>query len=75
MHQGLSPQEQRVVALVAQGLSNKRIARQLHLPESTVKNYLANAMHKAQVGNRTAMAIWWRGHEGDAEGAHEHPNG
>lgn len=75
MHQDLSPQEREVVALVALGLSNKRIARKLHLAESTVKNYLANAMYKTQVENRTAMAIWWRDHEEDAEGAPEHPNG
>jgi DNA-binding CsgD family transcriptional regulator len=29
------------------------------LSEATVRNYLANAMHKAGVENRIALAVWW----------------
>ncbi|MCL4241560.1 MAG: hypothetical protein KJ048_09430 [Dehalococcoidia bacterium] len=59
MHQDLSPREREVVGLVAQGKTNAQIALQTGLTEATVKNYLANAMHKVGVDNRTALADWW----------------
>ncbi len=59
MHADLSPREREVVALVAQGKTNAEIALQTGLTEATVKNYLANAMHKVRVDNRTALAVWW----------------
>ncbi|MCZ7578233.1 MAG: response regulator transcription factor [Chloroflexi bacterium] len=59
MHQDLSPREREVVALVAHGKTNAQIALETGLSEATVKNYLANAMHKAGVDNRTALAVWW----------------
>jgi DNA-binding NarL/FixJ family response regulator len=59
MHQDLSPQERRVVAGVAEGKTNKQIALELCLAEATVKDYVANACHKAGVDNRTALAAWW----------------
>lgn len=68
MHQDLSPQERRVVAAVAEGKTNKQIALELGLAEPTVKNYVANAMHKADVDNRTLLALWWRQHEQAANG-------
>ncbi|MBK7329696.1 MAG: response regulator transcription factor [Dehalococcoidia bacterium] len=68
MHQDLSPQERRVVAAVAEGKTNKQIALELGFAEPTVKNYVANAMHKADVDNRTLLALWWRQHEQAANG-------
>ena len=59
MHQELSPREREVVALAAEGKTNAQIALQTGLAEATVKNYLANAMHKVGVDNRTALAAWW----------------
>jgi DNA-binding NarL/FixJ family response regulator len=59
MHQELSPQERRVVAGVAEGKTNKQISLELGLAESTVKDYVANACHKAGVDNRTALTAWW----------------
>ncbi|MGH7972956.1 MAG: response regulator, partial [Limisphaerales bacterium] len=40
----LSSQERRVVALVAEGKTNKEIGREMGLSDKTVKNYLSNAM-------------------------------
>ena len=60
MHQELSAQERRVVAGVAEGKTNKQISLELGLAESTVKHYIANAMHKARVDNRVSLAVWWR---------------
>lgn len=52
----LSPREQEVLALIAQGKSNREIAQQLYLAESTVKNHVVSILSKLQVPNRTAAA-------------------
>jgi len=54
--QTLSPQEQRIVALVAEGKTNKEIAQELQLSPNTVKNYLSNAFQKLQI-TRRAQAV------------------
>jgi DNA-binding NarL/FixJ family response regulator len=54
--QALSPQEQRIVALVAEGKTNKEIAQELQLSPNTVKNYLSNAFQKLQI-TRRAQAV------------------
>lgn len=48
----LSSQELRVMALVAEGKTNKEIAVSLGLSDKTVKNYLSHAYEKLQVSNR-----------------------
>ena len=52
----LSPQERRVLALVAEGKTNKEIATALELSDKTVKNYLSNIFQKLQVSRRTQAA-------------------
>lgn len=52
----LSPQERRVVALLAGGLMNKEIGDQLGLTEKTVKNYLATIFSKLNITRRTQAA-------------------
>lgn len=52
----LSPQERRVLALVADGLTNKQVGEQLGLSENTVKNYLVNVFEKLQVKRRAQAA-------------------
>ena len=54
--QSLSPQEERVLALVAEGLTNKEIATTMQLSDKTVKNYLANMFQKLQISRRTQAA-------------------
>lgn len=57
--QTLSPQEQRIVALVAEGKTNKEIAQELGLSPNTVKNYLSNAFQKLQITRRgQAVALF-----------------
>jgi two-component system, NarL family, response regulator DevR len=51
----LSPQEQRVVSLVADGKTNKEIAAVLDLSPKTVRNYLANAFDKLQISRRSEL--------------------
>lgn len=52
----LSAQERRVLALVAEGLTNKEVGEQLTLSENTVKNYLVNVFEKLQVKRRAQAA-------------------
>jgi Response regulator containing a CheY-like receiver domain and an HTH DNA-binding domain len=52
----LSPQEHRVLALTAEGRSNKEIAHELGLSEKTVKNYLSRVFEKLNVSRRTQAA-------------------
>jgi len=52
----LSPQERRVLALVAEGKTNKEIATALDLSNKTVKNYLSNIFQKLQVSRRAQAA-------------------
>lgn len=55
----LSNQERRVLALVADGLTNKQVGERLGLSENTVKNYLVNVFEKLQVKRRAhAAAIY-----------------
>jgi two-component system response regulator DevR len=52
----LSAQERRVLALVAEGLTNKQAGSQLGLSENTVKNYLVSVFEKLQVKRRAQAA-------------------
>ncbi|HWN96257.1 MAG TPA: response regulator transcription factor [Methylomirabilota bacterium] len=53
----LSPQEFRIVSLVAEGKTNKEIAVVLGLSDKTVKNYLSNAMEKLNTHRRSQTAV------------------
>jgi len=53
----LTPLERRVLGLVAEGLTNRQIARSLVLGERTVKNYVSSILLKLGTGNRTAAAL------------------
>jgi DNA-binding NarL/FixJ family response regulator len=55
--EALSPAEQRILELVAQGLTNADIARQLWVTETTIKFHLSRIYRKLGVGNRTAAAM------------------
>ena len=53
----LSPQERRVLALIAEGKTNKEVGADMKLSEKTVKNYLANIFDKLNITSRTQAAI------------------
>ncbi len=53
----LSTQERRVLALVAEGKTNKEIAEQMALSDKTVKNYLSNIFEKLQISRRSQAAV------------------
>jgi two-component system, NarL family, response regulator DevR len=55
----LSQQEERVLALVAEGKTNKEIAVGLDLSEKTVKNYLRHVFQKLQLTRRSQAAAFY----------------
>jgi two-component system, NarL family, response regulator DevR len=55
----LSPQEERVLALVAEGLTNKEIGTSLKLSDKTVKNYIANMFQKLHITRRAQAAAFF----------------
>lgn len=57
--QSLSPQEECVLALVAEGLTNKEIAATMQLSDKTVKNYLANMFQKLHISRRAQAASFF----------------
>lgn len=54
----LSPQERRVLELIASGLTNRQIAQRLFLAEKTVKNYVSSLLHKLGFERRTEAAVY-----------------
>ena len=59
--EGLTPREVDVVRLVAEGLSNRQIARQLFVGEATVKTHLNHVLAKLDVEGRPGLVAWaWR---------------
>lgn len=52
----LSPREREVLALVAEGRSNKAIAAALSVSPNTVKTHVASLLHKLDAENRVQLA-------------------
>ncbi|WP_374435071.1 LuxR C-terminal-related transcriptional regulator [Inhella sp.] len=59
---GLSEREREVLGLLAQGHSNKLIARELGLSPYTVKRHVANLLDKLDLRSRGQAAAWHRDH-------------
>ncbi len=53
----LSPQERRVLALIAEGCTNKEVGVKRGLSEKTVKNYLSTVFEKLHVSRRAEAAV------------------
>jgi len=54
----LSPREQQVAALVAEGFANRDIANHLNLSEHTVKNYIFHIFEKLGVSTRVELVLY-----------------
>ncbi len=54
----LSPQEAKILDLIADGKTNKQIADAMFLSENTVKNYVTTLLRKLKVTSRTEAAIF-----------------
>ena len=55
---GLTPQEKRILSLLAEGRTNRQIADEMFLAEKTVKNYVSNLLSKMGTSRRTAAAVY-----------------
>lgn len=53
----LSEQENTVLDLVAEGLTNRQIASRMHLSDKTVKNYVSTVLSKLGLQSRTQAAV------------------
>jgi two-component system response regulator DevR len=58
----LSPQEERILTLVADGRTNKEIGDEVHLAEKTVKNYVSSILSKLEVARRAEAAAYLARH-------------
>jgi len=56
--ESLTEQEERILALIAEGKTNREIAAELFLSEKTVRNYVSNILAKLQLHNRAEAAAW-----------------
>ncbi len=55
----LTPREQEILQLIAQGSSNREIAQTLYISEKTVKNHITNLLARLGLRDRTQAAIYF----------------
>ena len=58
----LTDKEDRVLALITEGMSNRQIAQSMSLAEGTIKNYVSRIMEKLHANTRTGLAIHQQRH-------------
>jgi len=68
----LSPQEGRILDLVAEGQTNRQIALAMFLSEKTVKNYMTGLLAKLNMNSRTEAAIYATKLKGGGSDVAEH---
>ena len=54
----LNTKQRRIVALIAEGLTNKEIASAIRTTENVTKNYMRTIYDKLGTGNRIEVALW-----------------
>jgi two-component system response regulator DevR len=54
----LTPQERRILHLIADGMTNRQIAGDMFLAEKTIKNYVSNMLSKLGMQRRTEAAVY-----------------
>jgi two-component system, NarL family, response regulator DevR len=54
----LSPQEDRILGMIGEGLTNREIAGRIHLSDKTVKNYVSTILQKLEVARRAEAASY-----------------
>lgn len=65
--QVVSERESQILHYLVRGLTNKAIARELDVAETTVKAHVKGLMRKVRAANRTQVAIWATNHYFTAE--------
>jgi DNA-binding NarL/FixJ family response regulator len=59
MSAGFSPRQEEIVALIARGLEDKEIARQLGVSVATVRTHLQRLYRNIGVHNRSVATVKW----------------
>ncbi|WP_134764842.1 response regulator transcription factor [Nocardioides sp. 1609] len=59
----LTGQEQRILELIGEGMTNRQIAETMYLAEKTVKNYVSSLLAKLNLTSRTQAAIFTTKHQ------------
>ncbi|MFI5556582.1 LuxR C-terminal-related transcriptional regulator [Streptomyces sp. NPDC051738] len=59
----LTRREQQVAALVARGMTNRRIAAELVLSPRTVDGHVDHILTKLGFSGRAQIAAWWAAHQ------------
>lgn len=65
--EALTPRERDIMALVATGSSNRRIAEEIGIQEKTVKHHMTRILAKLKAANRTEAAMQFRDFEDAVE--------
>ena len=65
----LTPQEQKILMLVAEGKTNKQIAADVFLSDKTVKNYVSSILSKLNLERRAQAAAFVARHRSDRGGS------
>jgi DNA-binding NarL/FixJ family response regulator len=55
--EALNEKDEKILRLIAEGLSNRQIAAAMFLAEGTIKNYVSRIMEKLHANTRTALAV------------------
>ncbi|HEX3849005.1 MAG TPA: response regulator transcription factor [Steroidobacteraceae bacterium] len=55
--EALNDKEEKILALIAEGMSNRQIAQAVFLAEGTIKNYVSRIMEKLHANTRTELAV------------------
>ncbi|WP_031404460.1 response regulator [Thiomonas sp. FB-Cd] len=58
----LSPRERQIAAAIARGASNKQIAREFDIAETTVKVHVQSILRKLDLSSRVQIAVYASGH-------------
>lgn len=63
----MTQREQETLKLIAKGLNNKLIARELGISDGTVKVYVKNLLRKLKVHSRLELSVWFHQHLNNAK--------
>ena len=70
-HPEMTEREHQTLSLIARGLNNKLIARELGISDNTVKVYVKSLLRKLDLHSRLELAAWYHRYQNDQGERHE----